>query len=51
VWIRPTLAGELTLRALAVNRAIAWSVYKVPEPLRDRVRRLRRQLARKLSPA
>jgi hypothetical protein len=51
VWIRPTLAGELTLRALAVNRAIAWSVYKVPEPLRDRVRRLRRHLARKLSPA
>lgn len=51
LWIRPNLPGELTLRALAVNRLIAWSVYRVPEPVRDRVRRLRRQLARKLSPA
>jgi hypothetical protein len=51
LWIRPTLAGELTLRALAVNRVIAWSAYKLPEPLRDRIRRLRRRLARKLPAA
>ena len=45
LWLRPTLAGAMTLRAVgAVNRAIVWSAYRIPDPLRDRARRLRRRL-------
>jgi hypothetical protein len=52
LWLRPGLGGELTLRTLGgTNRGMVWSLSKVPEPLRDRVRGLRRQLAAKLSPA
>jgi hypothetical protein len=46
MWLRPGLGGELTLRALGgANRAIVWSAYKFPEPLREQFRHLRKQIA------
>jgi hypothetical protein len=46
LWLRPSRRGELTLRTLgAANRSLVGAAYKVPEPLRDRLRRLRRWVA------
>jgi hypothetical protein len=46
LWLRPSRRGELTLRGLgAANRSLVRAAYEVPEPLRDRLRRLRRWVA------
>jgi hypothetical protein len=43
LWLRPSRRGELTLLTLgAANRSLVRAAYKVPESLRDRLRRLRR---------
>jgi hypothetical protein len=42
-WLRPGRSGELTLRTLgAVNRGGIWLAQRVPRPLQDRLRLLRR---------
>jgi hypothetical protein len=52
LWLRPGLEGELTLRALGgANRAMVWSLSKIPEPLQERVRGVRRRVAKEVSPA
>jgi hypothetical protein len=46
LWLRPSRRGELTLRTLgAANRSLVGAAYMVPDPLRDRLRRLRRWVA------
>lgn len=52
LWLQPGLGGELTLRTLGgTNRAMVWSLSRVPEPVREWVRGLRRQVAKEVSPA
>jgi hypothetical protein len=51
IWLRPRPGGELTLRTLGgLNRAIVWSLSKVPEPLRERARGFRRRVANEVPP-
>jgi hypothetical protein len=46
LWLRPSLAGKLTLGVLgAANRTVLWFVDKIPKPLRERLRSIRRRLA------
>jgi hypothetical protein len=46
LWLRPTRRGELALRTLgAGNRGIVRVAHKLPEPLRTRLRQVRRWFA------
>jgi hypothetical protein len=46
LWLRPGRSGELALRTLgAVSRTMMWSAYKLPDPVRTRLRQVRRWAA------
>jgi hypothetical protein len=43
LWLRPGPSGQLALRTLGgANRAMMWSAYRVPDPVRTRLRQVRR---------
>lgn len=46
LWLRPSRSGELTLRSLGLaNKAIVSAAHRIPEPLTERLRQLRRAIA------
>ncbi len=46
VWLRPSSRGELALRCLGgANRTIVWTSRRIPEPVVERLRRMRRKIA------